>query len=62
MREIERVLKPAGIAIITTEYILNDKEHPEFFNKKTIYSDLIDSRQTKTGGAFRFENNNKYSR
>lgn len=41
MKEIERVLKPGGIAVIATEYILNDKEHPEFFNKKTIYSDLI---------------------
>jgi SAM-dependent methyltransferase len=41
MKEIERVLKPGGIAVIATEYIINDKEHPEFFNKKTIYSDLI---------------------
>lgn len=41
MKEIERVLKPGGIAVIATEYILNDKEHPEFFNKRTIYSDLI---------------------
>ena len=42
LKEIERVLKPGGIAVITTEYILNNKEHPEFFNRKTIYSDLID--------------------
>ena len=42
LKEIERVLKPGGIAVITTEYIINDKDHPEFFNKKTIYSDLID--------------------
>jgi SAM-dependent methyltransferase len=42
MREIERVLKPGGIAVIATEYILNGKKHPEFFNKRTIYSDLID--------------------
>jgi SAM-dependent methyltransferase len=42
MREIERVLKPGGIAVIATEYILNGKKHPEFFNKKTIHSDLID--------------------
>jgi len=42
MREIERILKKEGIAVIATEYIINDKDHPEFFNKKTIYSDLID--------------------
>ncbi|HET9807220.1 MAG TPA: class I SAM-dependent methyltransferase [Nitrososphaeraceae archaeon] len=42
MKEIERVLKPGGIAVIATEYIINDKDHPEYFNKKTIYSDLID--------------------
>jgi len=42
LKEIERVLKPGGLAVITTEYIINDKEHPEFFNKRTIYSDLID--------------------
>ena len=42
LKEIERVLKPGGIAVIATEYIINDKDHPDFFNRKTIYSDLID--------------------
>jgi SAM-dependent methyltransferase len=42
VKEMERVLKKGGIAVIATEYIINDKDHPEFFNKKTIYSDLID--------------------
>jgi SAM-dependent methyltransferase len=42
LKEIERVLKKGGIAVIATEYIINDKDHPEFFNRKTIYSDLID--------------------
>ena len=41
LREMERVLKTGGIAVIATEYIINDKEHPEFFNRRTIYSDLI---------------------
>ena len=41
LREVERVLKTGGIATITTEYILNDKENPEFFNRRTIYNDLI---------------------
>lgn len=41
-REMERVLKPGGIAVVATEYMLNDKEHIEFFNRRTIYSDLID--------------------
>jgi SAM-dependent methyltransferase len=42
LREIERVLKYGGIAVITTEYIINDKEHIEWYNRRTIYSDLID--------------------
>jgi SAM-dependent methyltransferase len=42
MMEMERVLKPGGIAVVATEYMLNDKEHIEFFNRRTIYSDLID--------------------
>lgn len=42
LKEIERVLKKEGIAVITTEYIINNKDHPEFFNRETIYSDLID--------------------
>jgi hypothetical protein len=41
LREVERALKKGGIATISTEYILNDKEHPEFFNRRTIYDDLI---------------------
>jgi SAM-dependent methyltransferase len=41
LKEIERVLKPGGIAIVATEFILNSKEHKEFFNKSTIYSDIL---------------------
>lgn len=41
LREMERVLKKGGIAVITTEFILNNKNHPQFFNLETIYSDLI---------------------
>ena len=41
LKEIERVLKAGGISVITTEYIVNDKEHPEFFNRRTIYDDLV---------------------
>jgi SAM-dependent methyltransferase len=42
LKEMDRVLKPKGIAIVTTEYVINDKRHPEFFNSQNIYSDLID--------------------
>src|SRR5215212_1259975 len=42
LKEMERVLKKDGIAVIATEYIINNRDHQEFFNKETIYSDLID--------------------
>lgn len=42
LREMERVLKPGGVAVVATEYIINNKGHHEFFNERTIYSDLID--------------------
>jgi SAM-dependent methyltransferase len=41
LREMGRVLKPGGIAVIATEYMINDKKHYEFFNRRTIFSDLI---------------------
>lgn len=41
LREMERVLKPGGAAVVATEYIINNEEHHEFFNERTIYSDLI---------------------
>ena len=41
LKEMERVLKTDGLAVITTEYIINDKDHKEFFNRRSIYSDLI---------------------
>ena len=36
LKEIERILKKGWVAIIATEYIINGKDHPEFFNRKTI--------------------------
>jgi SAM-dependent methyltransferase len=41
LKETERVLKKGGIAVIATEYIINDREHDEFFNYRTLHSDLI---------------------
>jgi SAM-dependent methyltransferase len=41
LKEMERVLKPGGVAVVATEYIINNKEHHEFFNERTIYCDLI---------------------
>jgi SAM-dependent methyltransferase len=46
LKEMERVLKPGGIAIVATEYIINKKNPPDltnqFYNERTIYSHLID--------------------
>jgi SAM-dependent methyltransferase len=46
LKEMERVLKPGGIAIVATEYIINNKNPPDltnqFYNESTIYSHLID--------------------
>lgn len=46
LKEMERVLKPGGIAVVATEYIINNKNPPDlsnqFYNEHTIYSHLID--------------------
>jgi len=41
LKEMERVLKPGGIAVIATEYIINGKEHKEYFNKQNISDHLL---------------------
>ena len=41
MEEIARVLKPGGVASITTELILNEMSHPEFFTQKELEEFLI---------------------
>lgn len=42
MREMARVLRPGGIAAITTELILNDVPHPEFFRPEELYEYLVE--------------------
>ena len=46
LKEIERVLKPGGIAVIATEFIINNKNHYEFFNRRTIFSHLINKMES----------------
>jgi SAM-dependent methyltransferase len=37
VREMARVVKPGGIVVIATEYVLlEDQEHPEYFNRSMI--------------------------
>ena len=47
VKEMERVLKKGGIAAIATEYVINGKDHNEFFNKQSLYADLVDHLQMK---------------
>jgi SAM-dependent methyltransferase len=47
LKEIERVLKPDGIAVVATEYVMNGKEHREYFNEENIFSDLLDKLEMK---------------
>jgi ubiquinone/menaquinone biosynthesis C-methylase UbiE len=50
LMEMKRVLKPGGIAVVVTEYIINGKDAPDltnqFYNTRTIYSNLIDKLKT----------------
>jgi ubiquinone/menaquinone biosynthesis C-methylase UbiE len=41
MEEMGRVLKPGGIAVIATEFILNGKEHSEFFTEKDLLEYVV---------------------
>lgn len=47
VKEMERVLKKGGIAAIATEYVINGKDNKEFFNKQSLYADLVDHLQMK---------------
>jgi len=57
VKEMERVLKKGGIAAIATEYVINGKEHKEFFNNQNLYTDLIDHLQMKLIEPLNFELN-----
>ena len=41
VREMARVLRPGGIAVITTELVLNDVAHPEFFRREELDKFII---------------------
>ena len=41
MHEIYRVLKPGGVACITTELLLNNSTHPEYFTYKELEETII---------------------
>ena len=47
VREMERVLKPGGLAIIATEYILNHREHTDFFNKHDLLECVVKPSRMK---------------
>ncbi|UCF95287.1 MAG: methyltransferase domain-containing protein [Desulfobacterales bacterium] len=47
MQEMARVLKPGGIAVIATEYILNQTEHAEFFNERDLLEHVVKSTEMK---------------
>lgn len=47
VKEMERVLKPGGIAVIATEYILNQRNHSEFFNENDLLEYIVKASHMK---------------
>jgi SAM-dependent methyltransferase len=47
MEEICRVLKPGGSAVIATEFILNQKRHPEFFDEADLLNYIVKPSKLK---------------
>ena len=47
MTEMERVLKIGGLAIVATEYLLNQKEHTDFFNERDLLEYVIKPSRMK---------------
>ncbi len=47
MAEIERVLKPGGVACITTEYIINETSNDEYFNAEDLKRYMLDSHKMR---------------
>jgi ubiquinone/menaquinone biosynthesis C-methylase UbiE len=50
MKEMSRVLKPKGIACITTEYVIRNKKEPDYFTKDEVYNRLINPSGLKLIG------------
>lgn len=42
MAEMGRVLRPGGIAVVATEYVLNGRPHPEYFDERDLASYVIE--------------------
>ena len=47
MEEMSRVLKPGGIVVIATEFILNGKKHPEFFDQNDLLEYVVKPSKMK---------------
>jgi len=43
MQESERVLKPGGICLGTTEFLLNDTKHQQFYRRQEFEEEIINS-------------------
>lgn len=41
MREIGRVLRPGGVTAITTELVINDRPHPEYFRPAELVEHVV---------------------
>jgi len=58
--EIARVLKPGGVAALTTEFSLNGSYYTGYFNRETLFKYVIEPSGLKLAEPFRFSINPDY--